>query len=191
MLGLAFDYSEARHRLGLLDDAMRATLLAARHLFNERLPRRERSKIAFYEADAYNEAASVEDNILFGRIVYGAPDAQRRIQQILQGVIAELGLEDDIARIGLSFHAGAAGKRLNPSQRQRLALARALVKNPDLLVVNGALAVLDPQAQADILKRVVEARAGKGLVWTLSPGQDTSLFDSVIAFEHGRIAGSA
>lgn len=191
MLGLAFDYSEARHRLGLLDDQMRGMLLAARHLFNERLPLRERSKIAFYDAAEYNEAASVEDNILFGRIVYGAPDAQSRIQAILQGVIAELGLEGDIARIGLNFHAGAAGKRLNPSQRQRLALARALVKDPDILVVNGALAVLDPQAQYDILKRVIAARAGKGLVWTLSPGQDTSLFDSVIAFEHGRIAGSA
>ncbi len=167
MLGLAFDYSEARHRLGLLDDALRETLLAARHLFNQRLPQNERSKIAFYDAGEYNEAASVEDNILFGRIVYGAPDAQGRIQQILQGVIAELGLEDDIARIGLGFHVGAAGKRLTPSQRQRLALARALLKNPDMLVVNGALAVLDPQAQNDILSRVVAARAGKGLVWTL------------------------
>jgi len=190
MLGLAFDYSESRHRLGLLDDKMRAMLLAARLLFNERLPQHERAKIAFYDAAEYNDAASVEDNILFGRIVYGAPDAQLRIGQILQAVIAELGLEDDIARIGLGFHAGAAGKRLSPSQRQRLALARALVKNPDMLVVNGALAVLDPQAQNDILKRVIAARAGKGLVWTLNPGQDSSGFDSVIAFEHGRIAGT-
>lgn len=191
VLGLAFDYSEARHRLGLLDDEMRGRLLSARHLFNARLPDHERAKIAFYNADDYNEAASVEDNILFGRIVYGAPDAQARIERILQGVIAELGLKDDIARIGLGFHAGAAGKRLTPSQRQRLALARALAKNPDILVVNGALAVLDPQAQADILGRVIAARAGRGLVWTLSPGQDSAAFDRVIAFEHGRIAGAA
>ena len=191
VLALAFDYSEARHRLGLLDDTLRGMLLAARHLFNERLPARERPKIAFYDAEEYNEAASVEDNILFGRTVYGAPDAQARIQAILQGVIAELGLAGDIARIGLGFHAGAGGKRLTPSQRQRLALARALVKNPDLLVVNGALAVLDPQAQSEIVKRVIAARAGKGLVWTLSPGQDSAAFDHVIAFEHGRIAGAA
>ena len=191
MLGLAFDYSEARHRLGLLDDRLRSMLLVVRRLFNERLPAHERSKIAFYDAAEYNEAASVEDNILFGRIVYGAPDAQARIQHILHEVIGELGLEDDIARIGLGFHAGAAGKRLTPSQRQRLALARALVKNPDMLVVNGALAVLDPHAQGEILKRVIAARAGKGLVWTLAPGQDSSPFDSVIAFEHGRIAGAA
>lgn len=166
-------------------------LLAARHLFNERLPASERSKIAFYDAAEYNEAASVEDNILFGRIVYGAPNAQAHIETILLQVIEELGLKDDIARIGLGFHAGAAGKRLTPSQRQRLALARALVKNPDLLVVNGALAVLDPHAQNEILKRVQEARAGKGLVWTLGPLQDSGTFDEVIAFEHGRIAGVA
>lgn len=191
MLSLAFSYSEARHRLGLLDDRMRSMLLAARMLFNERLPANERFKIAFYNAETYNEAASVEDNILFGRIVYGVPNAQSRIQQILTQVIADLGLKDDIARIGLGYPCGAAGKRLTPSQRQRLALARALVKNPDLLIVNGALAVIDPAAQADILRRVLDARSGKGVVWTLSPGQDAGIFQHVFAFEGGRLAGSA
>ncbi|BCW87113.1 hypothetical protein sos41_02390 [Alphaproteobacteria bacterium SO-S41] len=191
MIGLAFSYSEARHRLGLLDDEMRAKLLNVRRLFHERLPQHERAKIAFYDAAEYNEAASVEDNILFGRVVYGVPNAQARIEQILAEVIAELGLKDDIARIGLGFPCGAAGKRLAPSQRQRLALARALVKNPDLLVVNGALAVLDPSAQNEILKRVLTARTGRGVIWTLAPGQDASAFDNVVGFEGGRLAGAA
>ncbi len=119
------------------------------------------------------------------------PSAQARIEAILLQVITDLSLKDDIARIGLGFFAGAAGKRLTPSQRQRLALARALVKSPDLLIVNGALAVLDPAAQVDILKRVLEARKGRGIVWTLGPGQDHALFDRVIGFEGGRLAGSA
>lgn len=191
LLSLAFAYSEARHRLGLLDDSMRSMLLAARHLFHERLPQHERAKIAFYDADAYNEAASVEDNILFGRIVYGAPNAQARIEAILMEVIAELGLKDDIARIGLGFACGAAGKRLTPSQRQRVALARALVKDPDLLVVNGALAVLDAATQGEIMKRVLAARTGRGVVWTLAPGQDGALFDTVVTFEGGRLAAGA
>lgn len=191
MLSLAFSYCEPRHRLGLLDDPMRAMILTARMLFNERLPANERFKIAFYNAEAYNQAASVEDNILFGRIVYGAQNAQVRIQQILGQVIADLGLKDDIARIGLGFPCGAAGKRLTPSQRQRLALARAMIKNPDLLVVNGALAVLDSVAQADIQRRVLEARRGKGVVWTLAPGQDATAFDRIFSFEGGRLAGAA
>lgn len=191
MIGLAFAYSEARHRLGLLDDDLRARLLAVRAKFREGLPQSESVKIAFYDVDAYNEAASVEDNILFGRIVYGVPNAQARIEAILLQVITDLNLKDDIARIGLGFFAGAAGKRLTPSQRQRLALARALVKSPDLLVVNGTLAVLDPGAQADILKRVLEARKGRGVVWTLGPGQNPEWFNRVIGFENGRLAGSA
>lgn len=170
---------------------MRAQLLAARHLFHQRLPQHERAKIAFYDADQYNEAASVEDNILFGRVVYGAPNAQARIEAILAGVIEELGLKGDIARIGLGFACGAAGKRLTPSQRQRVALARALAKDPDLLVVNGALAVLDPHAQAEIMKRVLAARAGRGVVWTLAPGQDGAAFEALVTFEGGRLAGGA
>jgi putative ABC transport system ATP-binding protein len=119
------------------------------------------------------------------------PNAQNRIEAILLQVITDLNLKDDIARIGLGFFAGAAGKRLTPSQRQRLALARALVKNPDVLVVNGALAVLDPAAQSDILKRVLDARKDRGVVWTLGPGQDPAWFDRVIAFEGGRLAGAS
>lgn len=191
ILSLAFAYSEARHRLGLLSDDLRGRILEARQALRQRLPQSERAKIAFYEDGEYNEAASVEDNILFGRVVYGVPNAQSQIEAILSGVIEELGLKDDIARIGLGFPCGAGGKRLTPSQRQRVALARALVKQPDLLVVNGALAVLDPAAQNDILKRVLEARADKGVVWTLGPGQDPSLFSRVIAFEGGRLAGTA
>ncbi|MCC6920224.1 MAG: ATP-binding cassette domain-containing protein [Alphaproteobacteria bacterium] len=191
MIGLGFAYSEARHRLGLLDDALRQRLLAARALLRDSLPQSEKAKIAFYDAGAYNEAASVEDNILFGRIVYGVPSAQQRIEAILLQVITDLNLKGDIARIGLGFSAGAAGKRLTPSQRQRLALARALVKSPDLLIVNGALAVLDPAAQGDILRRVLDARKGRGVVWTLGPGQDHAPFDRVIGFEGGRLAGSA
>ena len=191
MLSLAFSYSEARHRLGLLDDAMRASLLSARALLRQRLPQSEKAKIAFYEAEEYNEAASVEDNILFGRIVFGVPNAEQRISMILQQVIADLGLKDDIARIGLGFFCGTAGKRLTPSQRQRVALARALVKMPDILVVNGTLAVLDPGAQSDILHRVLDARRGRGVVWTLGPGQDHSAFNRVLGFEGGRLAGSA
>ncbi len=189
LINLAFAYSEARHRLGLLDDELRSVLLAARHLFRERLPERLRAKIAFYDADAYNEGASVEDNILFGRMVYGAPNARARVERILAEVISELGLQKDIARIGLSYQCGVSGKRLTPSQRHRVALARALVKNTDLLVVNGALAVLDPAAQGQIMKRVIEARAGRGLVWTLGPGQDVAAFDEVITFSAGRVDG--
>ena len=190
MLKLAFAYSEPRHRLGLLDDAMRARLLEARRALNENLPRRDRAKIAFYDADAYNEAASVQDNILFGRLVHGAPDAQARVQALTMEVIADLGLTGDIARIGLHFFAGPAGKRLTPAQRQRLALARAFAKDPDLLVVNGALTVLDPAAQAEIMRRTLDARKGRGVVWTLGAGQDAGAFEGVISFEGGRVAGA-
>ncbi len=72
-----------------------------------------------------------------------------------------------------------------------MALARALAKDPDLLVVNGALAVLDPHAQAEIMKRVLAARAGRGVVWTLAPGQDGAAFEALVTFEGGRLAGGA
>src|SRR3546814_11455240 len=63
---LPFSYVEARHRLGLVDDAMAQRLVAARHRLSERLERESPNAVAFYRADAYNAAASLQDNILFG-----------------------------------------------------------------------------------------------------------------------------
>src|SRR3546814_19884361 len=68
LLGLPFSYVEARHRLGLVDDAMAQRLVAARHRLSERLERESPNAVAFYRADAYNAAASLQDKILFGRL---------------------------------------------------------------------------------------------------------------------------
>src|SRR3546814_13102370 len=77
LLGLPFSYVEARHRLGLVDDAMAQRLVAARHRLSERLERESPNAVAFYRADAYNAAASLQDNILFGRLAFGQAGAEQ------------------------------------------------------------------------------------------------------------------
>src|SRR3546814_10700702 len=68
LLGLPFNYVEARHRLGLVDDAMAARLVKARHRLAERLQREAPAAVEIGRAAAYNAAASLQDNILFGRL---------------------------------------------------------------------------------------------------------------------------
>src|SRR3546814_3651267 len=67
LLGLPFNYVEARHRLGLVDATMAARLVKARHRLAERLQREAPAAVSFYRPDAYNAAASLQDNIMFGR----------------------------------------------------------------------------------------------------------------------------
>ena len=123
---------------------------------------------------------SVQKNIEYGLKVKKVPRDQRvaRAKEAL-----------DAVRLGA--YGDRSPSQLSGGQRQRVALARALVKDPDLLVVNGALAVLDAATQGEIMKRVLAARTGRGVVWTLAPGQDGALFDTVVTFEGGRLAAGA
>ncbi len=92
-------------------------------------------------------------------------------------------------RAGLDFQVGAAGKRLTQVQRQKLAVARALLKRPDIAILNRSLGALDQKSQRTIIERVVESAAADkmGLFCVLTSPMYASLFDRVLVFEDGTI----
>jgi ABC-type multidrug transport system fused ATPase/permease subunit len=53
-----------------------------------------------------------------------------------------------IIEVGLDYAVGIAGSRLSPAQRQKVGLARGLLKRPDLVILNEATAALDGSTQA-------------------------------------------
>jgi len=79
-----------------------------------------------------------------------------------------------------------AGKRLTAVQRQKVGLARGLIKHPDLLVINSATAVFDGSAQARVLGRMLEDRKGQGVVWVLDRDDLADKFDQVLALRDGK-----
>ncbi len=193
LLRLPFSYIEPRNRLGLLDDEIRAQILAARHLFQQRLPEDLRDDISFYETDAYNSMASIQDNVLLGRVAYGFPEASERVQHEIRQLLDKMELHEDMFKVGLMFNIGTAGKRLTEVQRQKIALARVLLKRSDLLIVNRALNALDSRTQERIIKRVVAlARGGDGngpfgLLWVLMAPAFARHFDRVLVFDRGKL----
>ena len=186
---LPLRYVEARHRLGLITPEIRERLLSARRTFAETLPAELKAKMDFYEPDHYNAAASLQDNILFGRIAYGMAEASTRVNVLMREVLDQLDVRDVIIDAGLAYNVGAAGKRLAPGQRQKLGLARALIKNTDFLILNSAISTLDDQQKIDIVDRVLDHRRGKGTVWVLTKDDLAGHFDRVVTFDHGRIVG--
>ena len=101
LMTLPFRYIEARHRLGLIDAAMEERLLAARRAFAAGLPPGLRNAVEFYDFGRYNSAATLQDNILFGRLVYGQAQAEERIGTLIAEVLDELGLRDSVVEVGL------------------------------------------------------------------------------------------
>ena len=93
---LPFDYVEARHRMGLIDEETEGKAVAARKHFAELLPDMASGAVAFYRPDAYNAAASLQDNILFGRLAYGQAMAEDTVGDAVTQTLDSLDLRQTV-----------------------------------------------------------------------------------------------
>ena len=103
LIGLAFELVAARDRLGLIDEALRQRIVAARHAFAEGLPEVLREAVEIFDPERYNMAARVEENILFGTVVTGEADARERVESAIGEVLDEFGLRDTVLAVGLDY----------------------------------------------------------------------------------------
>jgi putative ABC transport system ATP-binding protein len=166
---------------------MQHRLLEARNAFAKELPAELARKIEFYDRDHYNGASNIQDNILFGRMAFGQAGAERRVGALIAEVLDKLDLRNVVVEVGLDYNVGVAGKRLTAGQRQKLGLARALLKRPDLLIINDATAVLDGASQQRLLDNVLSANAGRGVVWVLGRPAQAQHFDRVLVMQGGKV----
>ena len=195
LIGLALRYSETRHRFGLMDEALEERIVAARHSFARMLPAPLRGAVEFYDPDRVNPAASLEENLLFGRVSTGEAGAEARVRTLVRRVLAEEGLEGQVYRLGLDSRVepgaavGLTEGALGPRERVAVDLVRCLVRRPDILVVAILLEERKPENFRERLAALRAARAGRGLIVCLPDAIEPAElpdFDAVI-----HVAGNA
>jgi ABC-type multidrug transport system fused ATPase/permease subunit len=81
----------------------------------------------------------------------------------------------------------AGGARLSLAQRQKLALARAVLKRPEVLVAYDPIGPLDPGEQTAVLGALHDAFAARTNIWALSRGAWAQRFDHVLVMQRGRV----
>ena len=187
LLSLPFKLIPARHRLDVLDESMQQRLLEARKIFRTNLSPAARQQIEFFDPEHYNAAASVQDNILFGKIAYGEADAPVRIPVVLAEVIDALSVRQAVIDVGLDYHVGTGGSRLSLAQRQKAAIARAVLKRPDLLILNEATSALDGQAQSKVSNGLKEEFSDRGIIWVLHRASLARNFDRILVMSNGKL----
>ncbi len=188
LLGLPFKLIAARHRLDVLDERLKARIVEARKALRDGLPAEARAAIEFFDPAAYNAAATLQDNILFGKVAYGQARAAQRVGRLIAEVLDALHLRSAVLEVGLDFPVGIAGSRLTAAQRQKVGLARALIKRPDLVVINEATALLESQSQARVMEGVFRECQGRILIWALHNAALARRFDRVLVFADGKLA---
>jgi putative ABC transport system ATP-binding protein len=187
LLGLALKLIAARDPLGLVDEVMQRRILDARRAFAAALPENLRGSVEFFDPERYNAAASIQENVLFGTMLRGEAGSRERIHAVMSAVLNELGLHETIVAVGLDYPVGTGGSRLSETQRQKLAIAIAVLKRPDLIALNDATAVLDSATEAAIVERLKRELEGRSLMCGLNRPRLASAFDRILVMEQGRL----
>jgi ABC-type multidrug transport system fused ATPase/permease subunit len=142
-----------------------------------------RARILVADPDSYLFAGTLREIL---RIRSGLSDAQ--LEQALHTASAT-----DVADAlpeGLAGAVGARGRTLSGGQRQRVRLARALLAEPEVLILVDPTSAVDAHTEARIAQRLRAARAGRTTVLLCTSPLLLRATDRVVYLERGRLVGS-
>ncbi len=186
-LSLPFKLIPARHRLDLITEDIQKRILEARKLFAEEIGDELRDEIEFFESGHYNRSSSIQDNILFGKIALDKANAIEEVNHLITEIIDQENLRAVIIDTGLDTQAGLAGSRLSQGQRQKLSIARALLRRPDHLILNDATSSLDSGSQTLVMSNLLSEMKGRNVTWALQRASLAEKFDRVLVLSGGQV----
>ncbi len=186
LIALSLRLIPARHRLGTIDDAFMAKVVAARQRFVETLPPGLGAFVP-YDRDRYFAQGTLLENMLFGRVIASSSLAVKRVNTMVEEVITSHGLREVVMEAGLDYQVGIAGGRLSPVQRQKIALGRALLKRPHILILDEAVDVLEPDLRVMMHQRITHAMKGRAVVAVIKQPNLARYYDRVVVLESGKV----
>ena len=146
-----------------------------------------KNQIEAYDPEKFISSASLLDNVVFGRVNNKHADGPDRVLKIVRTLLDQLGLTAEFLSIGLDFEVGTAGRRLTLVQRQKLTVARALLRRSNYFIFSRPLTALDARTREQIIKNILALRPQLGpdpaIVWVLTDSHMSGLFDRVISFD--------
>lgn len=143
-----------------------------------------RASVAAVEQEPFLFHASLAENVRYARP--GASDDDVR------GALVAAGLEDLLERLpeGIATVVGERGRSLSVGERQRVAVARALLTDPAVLVLDEPTAALDPRGEQRLLAGCEAAFAGRTMIVITHRLELALQMDRVVVLVEGRIAES-
>ncbi|NYT72464.1 ABC transporter ATP-binding protein [Halomonas sp. QX-2] len=141
-----------------------------------------RQSIGLVSQDVYLFEGSIRDNI-----AYGKPDAEEAAI-IDAAKTAEAWSFIETLPQGLDTPVGERGVRLSGGQRQRLSLARALLKDPPILVLDEATSAVDNETEAAIQRSLKRIAHGRTVIMIAHRLSTIVHADEIVVIEKGQVA---
>ena len=151
--------------------------------------------IPIHEIDAESRHSSIQmvpqDGFLFDQtirenVAFGKPHAS---EEEIQTAFHSLGLTDWLNKLpdGINTQTGSRGERISVGERQLVALARAQLANPGLLILDEATSAVDPETEVALvsaLERLSQGRTTISVAHRLSTAEKADL---ILVFDQGKI----
>ena len=140
-----------------------------------------RSLIGYVPQDQVLFAMSIKENIRFANPTY----SDERVEEVTK----LCGLYNDIKNMpdGIDTIIGERGVSLSGGQKQRIAMSRALIMNPDILILDDSLSAVDAKTENIILENLKEERKGKTTIITAHRLSAIVHADLIIVMDNGKI----
>jgi len=143
-----------------------------------------RSRFGMTPQDAFLFSDSVKNNIIFGDESAG----DHLLKEMIE--LASLSRDLDDFKDGLDTVIGERGLTLSGGQKQRVSIARAIIRNPDILLLDDAFSAVDTETEQHILQGVLSHRKAKTTVIVSHRVSTLRKADYVIVLEQGKVLES-
>ena len=140
-----------------------------------------RSLMGYVPQDQFLFASSIIDNIRFGNpdLPFSAVEEATQLAQVYQDIQA--------MPEGFDTVIGEKGVSLSGGQKQRLAMSRAMILNPDILILDDSLSAVDAKTEFAIIDNLKETRKDKTTIITAHRLSAVVHADLILVMQDGRI----
>jgi ABC-type multidrug transport system fused ATPase/permease subunit len=188
LLELALRFNPGIHKMVSLPEILENLILEGRALFREKISAENPEAFTFYQMPQYIYSETILNNIFFGKLKALNPQAQEKINQSIIQLLIEEDFLETIVEIGMEFQVGSKGDKLSGGQRQKLAIARALLKAPRILIMDEATSALDNKSQSRIQNLLESRWKGKSTLIAVVHRLDIiKNYDKVAVMKAGKI----
>lgn len=139
-----------------------------------------RAKIGYAPQEYQLFSKSIKENILFYRY-----DLEDKLDDVLE----QADIKKDISRFkdGIDTLVGENGLSLSGGQKQRLGIARALLSNPEILILDDSLSAVDSNTEKAIIENIKKTREGKTNIIVAHRISAVRHADKIVVLDNGKI----
>lgn len=140
------------------------------------------NSIGYVPQDNYLFSTTIRDNIRFSNPELPQDEVERAAK------IADI--HEDILEMpqGYDTQTGERGVSLSGGQKQRVSIARALIKNPELMILDDSLSAVDAKTEEDILRGLKELRDDQTTIIVAHRLSSLMHADEILVLEDGKIS---